>query len=191
MRLWTRLIGLFTVLAILAAPARAHLMVAQHGTLNFVDNAAFMVASIPISAFADIDEDADGDVTMYEFNRNREAVLSALKDSIFLTDGEGRLELQGILLSPVTQHDRSPHLITDLTVMGRFNLRDEASALSFENRLYGDKASQQTMNMSATRRTDGYNTEFVLTPANPARVFFLNTSQGSSLAQSAMVPFAL
>lgn len=186
MCLWSRLIGSFAVLAILATPARAHLMVAQHGTLNFVDNAAFMVASIPISAFADIDEDADGNVTMFEFNRSREAILLALKDSVFLTDGGGRLDLQGILLSPVTQHDGSPELITDLTVMGRFNLRDETSALSFENRLYGDKPSQQTLNMSATRRIDGYNTEFVLTPANPARVFFLNTSQGSSLAQSAM-----
>ncbi|MEM5480850.1 YHYH protein [Pseudoalteromonas fuliginea] len=31
--------------------ANAHLMVAEHGTLNFVDNNVFIVLSIPMSAF--------------------------------------------------------------------------------------------------------------------------------------------
>jgi hypothetical protein len=43
------------------------------------------------------------------------------------------------------------------------------------------------MKISATRPSDGYRTEFVLTPANPARMFFLNTSQGYSSEQAAMV----
>ena len=37
-------------------PAQAHLMEAQQGTLNIIDDRAFMVLSLPISAFEDIDD---------------------------------------------------------------------------------------------------------------------------------------
>ncbi len=42
-----------TTLGLLIMPnlANAHLMVAEHGTLNFVDNNVFIVLSIPMSAF--------------------------------------------------------------------------------------------------------------------------------------------
>ncbi|MEQ9462655.1 MAG: hypothetical protein RJQ10_03255 [Haliea sp.] len=168
------------LLVMLAVPVRAHLMVAQHGTLNFVDNAVFMVISIPVSAFAGIDDNQDGKVTMFEFNRNRDAVLSAVRSNVSLTDEEGVLVLEGILLSPVTAHDRYPETLSDLTVMGRFNLRKSASALRFESRLYGDEESAQTLKMLATRRSNGYQTEFVLTPDNPARFLFVDIPQGSS-----------
>ena len=40
--------------------ANAHLMVAQQGTLNVVDDGAFVVMSLPISAFSSVDDDGDG-----------------------------------------------------------------------------------------------------------------------------------
>jgi hypothetical protein len=181
------LTGPALLLAICALPAQAHLLVAQHGTLNLVDNAVFMAMSIPISAFAGIDANGDGDVTMIEFNRHREAVVASVQESVSLTDGEGRLGLQGVLLSPVTPHDGPTGSLTDVTVLGRFDLRNASTALRFENRLYAQEESRQSMKISATRPSDGYRTEFVLTPANPARMFFLNTSQGYSSEQAAMV----
>ena len=41
------------------APAQAHLMVAQHGTLNLVGDGVYMVLSLPVSAFAGSDDDGD------------------------------------------------------------------------------------------------------------------------------------
>ena len=38
----------------------AHLMVAQHGTLNIVDDSVFMVLSLPVSAFEGLDDDPAG-----------------------------------------------------------------------------------------------------------------------------------
>ena len=35
----------------------AHVMVAQHGTLNVVDNDVFMVLSLPVSAFEGVDDE--------------------------------------------------------------------------------------------------------------------------------------
>jgi hypothetical protein len=52
--------------------AHAHLMVAQHGTLNIVDDGVFMVLSLPISAFNGVDEDSNGKISMLEFNNHRD-----------------------------------------------------------------------------------------------------------------------
>lgn len=44
----------------LGAPtAQAHVILAQKGTLNIVDGGAFMVLSLPVSAFSGIDDDGD------------------------------------------------------------------------------------------------------------------------------------
>jgi hypothetical protein len=55
--------------------AEAHLMVAQHGTLNVVDDGVFMVLSLPVSAFDGVDDDNDGKVSMLEFNNHRGAIV--------------------------------------------------------------------------------------------------------------------
>ena len=65
------LLTLLTVLMLtlsLPQAALAHLMVAQHGSLNIVGDGAFMVLSLPASAFEDIDENGDGDISMIELN---------------------------------------------------------------------------------------------------------------------------
>ncbi len=62
-----------TTLGLLIMPnlANAHLMVAEHGTLNFVDNNVFIVLSIPMSAFKGVDENKDGKVSIVEFNAHK------------------------------------------------------------------------------------------------------------------------
>jgi hypothetical protein len=75
------------VILILTVPmspsAQAHLMLAQHGTLNIVDDGAFMVLSLPISAFEGVDDDSDGKVSMVEFNNHR-AVVVEIARNMFL-----------------------------------------------------------------------------------------------------------
>jgi hypothetical protein len=62
----------------------AHLMVAQHGTLKLLDDNAFMVLSLPISAFEGIDDDNDGKITMVEFNNHRADIIEAIKQNVTL-----------------------------------------------------------------------------------------------------------
>jgi hypothetical protein len=90
---------------LLPASAEAHLMAAQHGTLNFVDDGAFMVLSLPMSAFEGIDDDGDGKVSMIEFNNHRAAIIESIEQNVTLGDKEGNLSLEGIMLSPVVPHD--------------------------------------------------------------------------------------
>jgi hypothetical protein len=152
--------------------AYAHLMVAQHGTLNIVEDGAFMVLSLPISAFRRIDDDHDGKVTMIEFNNHRSAIVTSVKDKVILSDTEGRLSLQGIMLSPVSQHDTNVESISHLAIMGRFTLSDAAKALRFEIGLYGPDAVEKSLEITATRPHDRQKVTFQLTPAEPASLLF-------------------
>ncbi|WP_413699736.1 hypothetical protein ACLKMH_20465 [Psychromonas sp. KJ10-10] len=51
--------------------SQAHIMIAQHGTLNIHDNIVFMVLSLPVSAFTGIDDDGDGMLSVNEFDTHQ------------------------------------------------------------------------------------------------------------------------
>ena len=162
----------WTLGALTVQLAHAHLMVAQHGTLNIVDEGVFMVLSLPISAFEDIDDDNDGAVSMLEFNNHRAAIIESIRQNVTLDDGQESAALHGITLSPVAPHAGTVEPISQLTVMGRFVLNDPTSALRFHIGLYGAQASERSLEITATRKRDQQKTVFELTPATPARTIF-------------------
>ena len=154
------------------APAYAHLMVAQHGTINIIDDDAFMVLSLPVSAFAGIDDNDDGKVTMIEFNDHRVAIVASIKDHVTLSASDRRLTLKEIILSPVAEHGSSAESISQLIVMGRFYLGGRDSALRFEMGLYGAGEAGKNFEITATRVRDHRRDIFELTPAAPASLLF-------------------
>jgi hypothetical protein len=160
------------LILILTAPvspsARAHLMVAQHGTLNIVDDGAFMVLSLPISAFEGVDDDSDGRVSMVEFNNHRAAIVESVGQNVTLSDKEGNLPLQGIMLSPVVPHDAPEDQVSQLIVMGRFSLAGAEGALRFQTGLFGKQSTEQSLKITVTRNSDNHEHVFELTPAKPA-----------------------
>ena len=168
----------FSALAVcLMSPStHAHLMVAQHGTLNIVGHDVFMVLSLPISAFDDIDEDNNGEVSMIEFNRNRAAIAESVRRNVVLSDANGDCPLHGLTLSPVLSdhatHHASSETMSQLVVMGRFALDDSDHALRFEVGLYGTLAAERSLQVTVTRRAPEHRQVFELTPAKPAGQFF-------------------
>ena len=150
----------------------AHLMVAQHGTLNLIGKDVFMVLSLPISAFEGIDEDNDGKVTMVEFNNHRGEVVDAIRQEITLGSAGKNAVLEGLVLSPVQPHNSALQVISQLVVMGRFTLDDPAGALRFQVGLYGRQTAQQTLEVTATRKYDSRKAIFELTPSASAAVIF-------------------
>ena len=152
--------------------AEAHLMVAQHGTLNVVDDGVFMVLSLPVSAFDGVDDDNDGKVSMLEFNNHRGAIVESVRQNVTLSAGQGSASLQGIMLSPVVPHDITGEPFSQLTVMGRFTLNDHYSALRFHIGLYGRQVAEQSLEITATRKRDNQKTVFELTSTAPASVIF-------------------
>ena len=144
--------------------ARAHLMPAQHGTLHIVDNGAFIVVTLPISAFGGLDDDGDGAVTMLELNRHRGAVVAAVRGGIVLNDALGDAPLTGVLLSPVRMDDALDAAVAELTVLGRFELNLPVSALLFRLDLFDSSAPQQAVEFTATRDRDSRQQQFMLRP---------------------------
>jgi hypothetical protein len=170
----TMLVGLLSlaISALMAPLAQAHLMVAQHGTLNIVDDGAFMVLSLPISAFEGLDDDSDGSISMVEFNNHRSAIVASVRQHITLSDKQGNCLLQGIMLSPVAPHGVTQESLSQLTVMGRYALNDAASALRFHFGLYGKQAAEQKMKITATRNHDKRKAVFRLAPVAADALIF-------------------
>ena len=153
-------------------PARAHLMVAQHGTLNVIDDGVFMVLSLPISAFEGIDGDRDGKVTMVEFNNYRGAIVDSIRGNVILGGAEENATLQDLVLSPVQPHDINSGVISQLAVMGRFSLRDPVAALRFHLGLFGTQTVERSMEITVTRKRDKRKAVFELTPGAPSSLIF-------------------
>ena len=180
MRILTRHMAMtllsWTLSMAMVQPAQGHLMPAQHGTLNIVDDDAFMVLSLPISAFKGIDDDNDGKVSMLEFNRHRSALTQSIRQNVTLDDRQGNCSLQGIMFSPVTSHDSTAEPISQLVVMGRFILNDAVSALRFHIGLFGGPVAEQSLQITATRKNDKQKAVFELSPDGSANVIFPNST---------------
>ncbi|MGK0269760.1 MAG: hypothetical protein ACI88H_000392 [Cocleimonas sp.] len=67
------------LIAAIVPQASAHLMVAQHGTLNFKGSGAFIVLSVPISAFTNINDDGDGKLSSSEFKKTDLLLIILIK----------------------------------------------------------------------------------------------------------------
>ncbi|MEH6592247.1 MAG: hypothetical protein V7746_18430 [Halioglobus sp.] len=158
---------------------QAHLMPARHGTLNIVDDGAFMVLSLPISAFDGIDDDSDGKISMLEFNRHRSDLAQSIRQKVTLEDRQGSCSLHGIVFSPVTSHDSAEEPVSQLVVMGRFILNDSVSPLRFHIGLFGDPVAEQSLKITATREDDNQRAVFELSRDASANVIFSDTTQNN------------
>ena len=150
----------------------AHIMVAQHGTLNVLDDGVFMVLSLPVSAFKDIDDDKDGMLSKAEFTLYRPAIASIILEKVVLKDKNGKLPLQGLMLSPVTPHSSPNEPASQIIVMGRFALVNSSSALQYQIELFGKAPSEQFLEITATHKMDGKEKVAVLSPKKSNVSFF-------------------
>jgi len=147
--------------------AHAHLMLAQHGTLNVVDGGVFMVISLPVSAFDGVDDDKDGKLSLEEFNIHRSLIAKTVKNDVVLSNKGESLLLQGMMLSPVTIHGSPEEPATQLVVMGRFKLDDTASALQYQINLFGKRAAEKVLKITATHKGNKQKSAFELTAESP------------------------
>ncbi|PUE06268.1 hypothetical protein B9Z51_15740 [Limnohabitans sp. T6-5] len=141
-------------LMLLSGAAHAHLMVAQRGTLNFVDGGAFMVLSLPISAFQGIDDDGDGRLSMAEGHAHWRDIETQVRAGVHLVSEQGAAPLEGVMfnLSPPDNAPTAP--ASQLVVMGRFAWPSGLQGGLFGVRLFGTQADEQTLHVTVTRGGD-------------------------------------
>ena len=162
-----------TTICILTAvtTAHAHLMVEQHGTVNFANGGAFLVLSVPVSAFDGIDDNDDGAISAKELSRHTSEVEQQIHDSVQLLDGSGEpLPLQGLLLSLVPPGHAPTAPARQLIALGRFPVDDPAASPGLRIALYGETPEEQHISITATR--DGQSHEMVFAPDRQSHTIF-------------------
>jgi hypothetical protein len=152
----------------------AHVMVAQHGILNFVDDGVYMVLSVPVSAFEGTDDNKDGKLSKGEFDRHQAAIARSVKDKVALSNAIGKLILKGLILSPVTAHDASNNDASQLVIMSRFELKNIDSSLLYQFNLFGNTATEKVIEIAAQHKVKGLKQVIRFTPENTASQTFKN-----------------
>ena len=169
---WFALCGALLV----TGPAHAHLMAAQKGSLNLVNDVAFLVLSVPVSALKGVDDDGDGALSRAELSVHVDTIRAQVQAGVQLHDAAGALPLQLVMLD-VAPPDNTPKAAAKhLVVMGRFQLtplkaqskpstQAGAEHLSFTFTLFGTKPGELAQDVTITRQEKTQWLRFV-----PARV---------------------
>lgn len=139
--------GLFFALPL---TSHAHLMVAQHGTLNISPNGVYMVLSLPVSSFNGIDDNHDGKLSKKEFDKYQYAISKVVHSKVTLSDDAIKRPLNGLILSPVFSHHKPTDPVSQIVVMGKFMLATENANMTFQVDLYGKTIEEQTIKVTAS-----------------------------------------
>jgi hypothetical protein len=155
---------------IMLPTAQAHLMVAQRGTLNVVNNGAYMVMALPVDAFTGVDDNGDGLMSMDEMRAHTRDIAIQVEAGVQLIGDAGPRPLEGLLLN-LSPDDTTPSVpARHLVVMGRFALADAASpasGLKLRLGLFGKTAEAQRQEITITRGAEKQ--KMVLAPGREQR----------------------
>lgn len=164
------------VCTLMAVPSWGHLMVAQKGSLRFEGERAYLVVSLPVSAFSGLDQDGDGGVTEREFDSHRAEVLAQVQRAVLLQSSSSIIRLTDVLLSPETSHSpaaadshsgsgaaESP-VVDQVTVLGVFPLGASKDELALSIELYGSAADEQAYEMRVSNSQTTTRQVRLLTP---------------------------
>jgi hypothetical protein len=157
---------------VISAHSHAHIMVAQHGTLNFVNGAAYMVLSLPVTAFKGSDDNNDGKLSKAEFDRHQANIALIVKDKVVMSDSGGKLDLKGLILSPVSSHEAAKEGASQIIVMGKFTVNNNDSSLHYQLGLFGRTAPEQKIEITVSHKLKGLKHVMVFTPKNTAIAVF-------------------
>lgn len=153
MRRVARILVAVLVVILAARPARAHLVAAQRGTIHLAADGAYLVLSLPLSAFPFLDADGDGAVDAGEIGRGSAAIEERVRAGVSLRDASGSRPLEGILLAPSPSSDEPGAPLRQVVVLGRFALDPAAPAgpLRLAVRLRGASDDEQAYEVAARR----------------------------------------
>lgn len=148
--------------------AQAHLMPAQHGTLNFAKDSAYLVLSVPVAVFDSLDDNADGAISMLEFNRHRAELAHHVTSALSLGRSDGHGTIEDLILSPTLAHQASQESIDHVTILGRFTAIDPHATYRFHVDLYASSAPKHALKITAKLAPLGHSQTVTLSPEHPS-----------------------
>jgi hydrogenase/urease accessory protein HupE len=160
------------VLGLTTAQAAAHMMPAQQGTLNVLDNAVYAVLSLPVGSLRAVDDDGDGRLSSSEIARHYGEIRDAVTRGIRVSDGGrfGRIDFLQVAADPDERDSGSSAGSTHFLVLAKFGFDRAPVALRLETTMWGTTAEDRQFTIKATR---GATTEAaVLTDVRNVHAFF-------------------
>lgn len=162
----------FLLSVAIGSTASAHLMVAQNGTVNIVGDGAFLVLSLPVSAFENVDDDGDKLLSRAEFTKHRATLMATINDKVKLLEKDDARPLQGMMLSPVAPHNNPMAATDQLIIMGRFLLANTESDFSFHLDLFGTEETEKQQKMTFTFKEKSLKNKVTFTPKKTQAALF-------------------
>lgn len=156
-------------LLMLASGAQAHLLPKQNATMNIVDNAAFFVVSVPVSALEGVDDDRNGMLTAQEIQSHDKEIKQQFADRFKVTNaGEAGTSVLSWVMAP----DGSGAVMEAdyLVIMHRANFSVIPENPILTTDLFGTNPDEQQMTVKAT--LDGASEVAILRPDVTAYQFF-------------------
>ncbi len=160
------------------ASAQAHLMVAQKGTLNLQGDGAYLVVSLPVSAFVGIDDDGDGAWSAEELGVHGPQIQKQLQTHLRLRDAQGPRPMDAVTLVPTPPDEKPGDPVTQLVVLARFKLAlalqadgpETPKGLWVHSGLFGRAQAEQKLSIAVTQGR--HKQLLVLTPEQPELPLF-------------------
>ncbi len=170
-RLRSVLASAATTLVVLGAPeSSAHLMPAQTGTINIAGDGGFVVLSVPASAFAAVDDDGDGKLSVREMKTHHADIERQVLAGLQLRDTSGLRPLQGVMLNLSPPDDDPTGAALQLVVLGRFLLATPNEPMRLQISLFGKHVGERVYHVTASR---GHASQLVVfTPERTQRPLF-------------------
>ena len=157
-----------------ALPAQAHLMVAQKGTVNLVQDGAYLVLSLPVSAFPGVDRDGDGSMAGEELAAGQAQIVQAVQSGVVLSDAQGPRPLQGLLVTASPDNDTPGAPVHQVVVLGRYALAQPVprgiDALRLSMPLLGTRDGEQRSEVTVTQA--GRSSLLVFDAQRPQQLLF-------------------
>jgi hydrogenase/urease accessory protein HupE len=147
-----RILG-FLCLLVSFLPAQAHLLPKQNATMNVIDNAAFFVVSVPVSALRNVDDDGNRLLSNAEVQRHNESIQSQFASGFKVVAGQ---QAGSSVLTWLVPPQTDGHIVDAdyVIVMHRVNFPVAPQELSLETSLFGVNAGESQMTITATRGTN-------------------------------------
>jgi hypothetical protein len=143
---------LWAALILLASPfSFAHLVETGHGTVNLVDKQAYVLISIPMAAFTDADDNADGLIDGAELKAHQSSLIGQVKQGVrLLADSQSGVWTDMVLtLAPPA--DRTNASVGQLIAMGAASFGAKPRILTLDYALWPRlKDSSQAANSAAS-----------------------------------------
>ena len=150
--------------------AEAHLMPPQRGTINILNDGAFVVLSIPVSAFKGIDDNNDGRLSVTELSAHYTEVETAISQRLQLSDDRGPRPMLGLMLKLSPDDDAPGAPSPQIVMLGRFGLDGYDRPLRLNIDLFGIDKTTRTISIRAARRDEAQ--LLVFSPDKPSLALF-------------------